>query len=127
MSGINTSKLEFPNRRQLCRVYYPVTCSPKFVPAVIFLSNIYRVLDISENGIRFINPYYHLIPIDTFSFILKFPDDDSLNLKGRVVRRTDRQVALRFENGIPYSRIMSEQLRLRRLELKGIISYAENE
>lgn len=126
MRGMNTSRLEFPNRREVCRVYYPVTCIPKYVPSVVFLSRTYRVLDISEKGIRFLNPHFHLIPIDTFSFTVKFPDEADLELEGKVVRRTDRQVAIKLSKEIPYSRIMSEQQRLRRLELQGIISYIEN-
>ncbi len=54
--------------------------------------------------------------------LLRFPDGAEIEIMGEVVRRNYNQVALRLDKGIPYSRIMSEQLRLRNLEANGVIS-----
>jgi len=80
------------------------------------------VLDISEGGIRFAISNALLIKQRTLTALLRFPDGGEIEITGEVVRRNYNQVALKLEKGIPYSRIMSEQLRLRNLETNGVIS-----
>lgn len=54
--------------------------------------------------------------------LLRFPDGAEIEISGVVVRRNYNQIALMLDKGIPYSRILSEQLRLRNLETKGVIT-----
>lgn len=113
--------MEFPNRRLLVRVYYPVNCSPEYLPVLTIHKNNYRVLDISEKGIRFHNPYNHLFTNDLLHASLQFPDGEVVAVTGNVIRRSPMQIALKLVNGIPYKRIMSEQVRLQKLRLDGIL------
>lgn len=114
---MNSSNPEFQNRREFVRVYYPMTLSSDEVPVLKILTQSYRVMDISERGIRFINPGPKLIPNRLVSISLRFPDGAVLSLDGSVVRRSYKQVAIHLENEIPFNRIMSEQIRLRKMEL----------
>ena len=123
MIGLDEPKLDFPNRREHVRVYYPLSCLKKFMPVLILHSRSYQVMDISEKGLRFANPNSNLIPNSMLSVVLQFPDGSTVSVVGKVVRRVPKQIALRLENGIPYTRIMSEQFRLRKLVVAGAISY----
>lgn len=118
---------EKPNRREYVRVYYPLNFLKGVMPVVIIHARSYRVMDLSELGIRIENPNLNLIPNSKLSLILQFPDGSTLSLVGRVVRRAGRQVSLRLDGGIPYSRIVSEQLRLRKLVIGGSISYSDKD
>jgi hypothetical protein len=122
MSNTDSSNIRFPNRREHVRVYYPVESKQKYIPVAVIHARTFRVMDISERGLRFANPDINLISNGKLTITLEFPDGTTISLVGRVIRRQYRQVAIRLESGIPYNRIMSEQLRLRKLELDGTIS-----
>lgn len=109
------------NRRRHVRVYYPVGCPPIFLPELIANHRNCRVLDISEGGIRFAVANASLIKNGKIKALLRFTDGEELEISGEVVRRDRNQIALMLEAGIPYCRIMSEQLRLRNLEVNGLI------
>lgn len=81
-----------------------------------------RVMDISEGGIRFVLPNAYRMNHKTVSALLRFPDGASFEISGSVIRRNFAQIALKLEKGIPYCRIMSEMLRLRNLEVNGLIT-----
>jgi len=111
------------NRRRHVRIYYPADCPPIFLPELVVNHRNCQVLDISEGGIRFAASNASLIKNGTIKALLRFTDGEELEISGVVVRRNRNQVALQLEDGIPYCRIMSEQLRLRNLETNGVISY----
>ena len=79
------------------------------------------MLDISEGGVRFAVSNASLIKNGNLKALLRFSDGEELEICGVVVRRDRNQIALKLEAGIPYCRIMSEQLRLRNLEINGLI------
>jgi hypothetical protein len=80
------------------------------------------VLDISEGGIRIAVSNASLIKDGNVMALLRFPDGVNVEISGVVVRRNYNQIALMLDKGIPYSRILSEQLRLRSLEANGVIT-----
>lgn len=105
------------------RIYYPTDCPQVYLPELVIHQLSCRILDISEGGIRFSAPNAFLKDEDVITGWIYFTDSSSLEIKGRVVRRFKGQIAMKFEKGIPYSRILSEQTRLRNLETKRLISH----
>jgi len=118
----NSLSQGFENRRRHVRVFYPSACPVKFLPDLVLNHRACLVLDISEGGIRFAISNSALVKNGPITALLRFPDGGEIEITGEVVRRNYNQVALQLEKGIPYSRIMSEQLRLRNLEANGVIS-----
>jgi hypothetical protein len=118
----NSSSHGFENRRRHVRVFYPTGCPIKFLPNLIVNHRVCLVLDISEGGIRFAISNSNLVKSGTVTALLRFPDGGDSEISGEVVRRNYNQIALMLNKGIPYSRIMSEQLRLRNLDANGVIS-----
>jgi hypothetical protein len=116
-------KQEFVNLRQHVRIYYPIDCPKKFLPELIIRYHPYQILDISEGGIRFSVPIMGLIRDGVVTGAIRFTDNTFVEISGEIVRRMRNQIALKLDKGIPYSRIMSEQMRLRNLEKNGVISY----
>lgn len=119
-SGIEANGLT--NRRRHVRVYYPADVPQKFLPELLVNHFNCQILDISEGGIRFAAPNASLIKNCKIYAILRFNDGEEFEITGVVVRRVRNQIALMLEKGIPYCRIMSEQLRLRNLEINGVFS-----
>jgi c-di-GMP-binding flagellar brake protein YcgR len=125
MSGNGSLNLDFVNRRQYVRIYYPQNCPTKFLPELIIHYRAYQILDISEGGIRFYVPHMRLIHDGVVTGAIRFTDSTFVEIAGEVVRRMRNQIALKLEIGIPYSRILSEQVRLRNLEANGLITYID--
>ena len=118
----NSSPQGFENRRLHVRVFYPSACPVKFLPDLVVNHHACLVLDISEGGIRFAISNSALVKNGPIASLLRFPDGFNLEITGEVVRRNYNQVALKLEKGIPYTRIMAEQVRLRNLEANGVIT-----
>jgi hypothetical protein len=121
----NSSKTGTEMGRQYVRLYYPETCPKQYLPELIIRYRSYQVLDISESGIRFLVPNMKLLQEDILTGVVKFPDGVSFDLSGVVVRRNNNQIALKLIVGIPYSYIMTEQVRLRTLAANGEIEIIE--
>jgi hypothetical protein len=111
--------------RQYVRLYYPENCSKKYLPELIIRYRSYQVLDISESGIRFQVPNMKQIQDDILTGVVKFPNEFSFDISGVVVRRANNQIAMKLIVGIPYSFILTEQVRLRTLAASGEIVYNE--
>ena len=118
----NSSVEGFENRREYVRVFYPTNAPAKFLPEMILNHRYCIILDISERGIRFAISNTAFTKTKTITALLRFPDGFEIEISGEVVRRNYNQLAVKLDRGIPYSRIMSEQLRLRNLEAHGVIS-----
>ncbi len=125
LQGTRPLSADFVNRREYVRVYYPLDCPKKFLPELIIRYRIYQVMDISEKGIRFCVPHMGLMRDDQVYAALRFVDGEVITISGEVVRRVYNQVAVKLSQGIPYCRILSEQMRLRNLESNGLISYED--
>jgi hypothetical protein len=109
--------------REYVRIYYPQNCPPKFLPDLIIHYRAYQILDISEFGLRFRVPRRYFLHEDILVGSIKFTDESIVDFSGVVVRREEDQIALRLVKGIPFSIILSEQVRLRDLESSGEISF----
>jgi hypothetical protein len=96
--------------RQHHRIQYPLAARPN----ITIEGRSYEVLDLSEGGLRFKTE-------DTLSFALKqqlsgmvrFRRTESVEVRGSVVRIVGREVALKFEAGMPLRIIIEEQRFLR--------------
>lgn len=70
----------------------------------------YRVLDLSEEGIRFRNSLTSELSIhNTITGTLNFKDGEVFLIRGTVTRLTHDEVGLKLKTPIPLRKIMSEQ------------------
>jgi c-di-GMP-binding flagellar brake protein YcgR len=103
----------FIQRRQYFRIRYPA----KLAPEIVIWARNFRVVDISEMGVRFTNPDKLEFPIGyVVRGVITFYDKESLQVSGSVAWANGDDVALRLVKGIPFSRVLSEQAFLRRAE-----------
>jgi hypothetical protein len=73
----------------------------------------YEVIDVSEGGLRFQCPDLHGITAgQQVQAVITFADMGKAEVEGTVVRIEPRRVALQLSVGVPYSRIVREQLHL---------------
>ncbi len=94
------------NKRQYFRIEYPISYRPKLIISYY----IFEVLDISEQGIKFFSKRaYELKPGLLLSAKIVFKGGESFNIKGKIIRNTGKEVILSLLEGIPTSKIMSEQ------------------
>ena len=98
--------------REFYRLEYPPAGAPTFVD----LGVARRVVDIGEGGFRFAHEHVEQVSAgQTVRGTIEFPDGDSLNVEGTVVRIQNGEVAVRCgPRVIPLSIVLSEQRRLRR-------------
>jgi hypothetical protein len=123
--GSDPLKPGVENVRQYVRIYYPQDCPAKYLPVLIIRYRPYQVLDISETGIRFFVKNMNYIKDDILTGTIKFTDESTIDISGVVLRRLKNEIAMKLIIGIPYSYILSEQVRLRNLAAEGAISYIE--
>ena len=98
-------------RRKYFRVRYP----PKFAPEIVIWGRTFRVVDISEMGVRFTNTPHLSFPEGyVVRGVITFYDKESIQISGSVAWAKDEDVALRLVRGIPFTRVLSEQAFLRR-------------
>lgn len=96
-------------RRRHYRIRYPVMHRP----SVDVWGRRYEVIDVSEGGVRFDCPNLESVAAgQPVQAIITFDDASKADVEGTVVRVERRRVALEFTVGIPYSRIVREQLHL---------------
>ena len=96
-------------RRRHYRVRYPVLRRP----LMDVWGRRYEVIDISEGGVRFQCPDSQGIAAgQQVRAVITFDDMGKAEVEGTVVRIEPRHVALQLSVGVPYSRIVREQLHL---------------
>ena len=94
------------NKRQNFRIEYPISYRPKLIISYY----IFEVLDISEQGIKFFPKRAYELKLGlTLSAKIVFKGGESFNIKGKIIRNTGKEVILSLLEGIPTSKIMSEQ------------------
>ncbi|NLX06027.1 MAG: PilZ domain-containing protein [Phycisphaerae bacterium] len=92
------------NQRQRFRLRHPSEVRPKLV----IDEQTYDVLDVSEGGLKFFaNELPPGIQNGRVDGQMVFRDGESIPVKGRVVRY---EIAVQFEEGVPYKKIVSEQI-----------------
>ena len=102
----------YPFDREFFRLQYPVDAAPKFVEAGLS----HRVVDIGEGGFRYA-PSEGVTPAagTPVNGTLEFPEDESLEVLGVVVRIQAGEVAVHCTpRGIPMALVIREQQRVRR-------------
>lgn len=104
-----------PNREQR-RAFYRLVYPPNKEPMLTFGGSSYSVMDISEAGIRFRNPFRHRMTDDLLTCYLLLHEGPPIKVIGRVARIVNDQVALHLLVGIPYKVIIAEQLYLKNPE-----------
>jgi len=98
-------------RRQYYRLIYP----PEFAPELLILGYSFKVLDLSEKGVRFRKEFS--TRIDTGMMvqgIVLFHDSTQFEFKGYILRVVNREAVVIFIKNLPYQKIMSEQVFLQR-------------
>ena len=102
----------FQHDREFYRLEYPPAGAPTFIDAGVAR----RVVDIGEGGFRYAHEHIEQVAAGhTVRGVIEFPDGDSLEVEGTVVRVQNGEVAVRCAaRVIPLSMVLSEQRRLRR-------------
>ena len=96
-------------RRRYYRVRYPIMRRP----SVDVWGQRYEVIDVSEGGVRFQCPDPQSVPAgQPVQAVITFDDRGTADVEGTVVRVEPRRVALQLTVGVPYTRIVREQLHL---------------
>jgi c-di-GMP-binding flagellar brake protein YcgR len=97
-------------RREYFRIRYPA----KFAPIVVIWGRNFQVYDISEMGVRIINP--HRLPFPEGYVVrgsITFHDQETIQISGSVAWTRGDDVALRLVREFPFTRILAEQAFLR--------------
>jgi hypothetical protein len=108
---MTTPKNSENERRQYFRLLYP----SELAPEIVISGTTFRVLDLSEKGIRFRKDFN--IRLDTgqsVKGIVVFQDLSKFEFQGYVLRVVNREAVVIFLKTLPYQRIMAEQLFLQR-------------
>ncbi len=95
-------------RRAFYRIVYP----PGKRPVLMYGGRAYEIIDLCEQGVKFINKYGR-IRDDLVRATIKFRDGDTVDVVGKVHRFERDQVVLLLLIGVPYKVIHKEQLALR--------------
>jgi len=96
-------------RRRHYRIRYPIMRRP----SVDVWGRRYEVIDVSEEGMRFHCPDSQSVTAgQPVQAVITFDDAAQADVEGTVVRVERRRVALQLCVGIPYARIVREQLHL---------------
>ncbi len=94
------------NKREFYRVRYPINDRP----ILKLLGNEFEVIDISEQGLRFLcKQCFEFKPNLKVQFKVTFHDDESLALEGKILRIHENAVIIYLTQGIPLGRIIQEQ------------------
>ena len=91
-------------KRKCFRLIFPSDRMPR----IKISGKAYAIIDMSENGIRFYNPFNHRIPDDQFTAHVAFQDGEQIEVTARVVRFEPLMVALILIQGVPYDRMLAE-------------------
>lgn len=96
-------------RRRYYRVRYPMMRRP----SVDVWGRRFDVIDVSEGGVRFQCSDPESAPAgQPVQAVITFDDTGQAEVEGTVVRVERQRVALELTVGVPYSRIVREQLHL---------------
>ena len=72
-----------------------------------------EILDLSEQGIRLLAADLPSGSRDTIDGTVRFANDETTQIAGRILRRTEREVVVTLDRQpLPYSQIVKEQRRL---------------
>ncbi|MEP6571820.1 MAG: PilZ domain-containing protein [Gemmatimonadota bacterium] len=96
--------------REHYRIQYPTRARPVFEVG----ERRYPVADLSEGGMRIRQEAYpEPLLGETLQGTLKFAQGDTVEVRGRVLRIDEGNIALRLDAGVPFKIILDEQRFLR--------------
>lgn len=95
--------------RRYFRIVYPDVERPTFAVE----GQSFPLVDLSECGMRISDPG-KAAPIENAEVlgVIRFSNQETLKVRGRVVRKTEGYAAFELTRGVPYGTIMAEQRRL---------------
>ncbi len=97
------------NRRTYYRLYYSESHCPLFRMNGVN----YKVLDLSEEGLRFENIKSSKISFnDALAGTLNFPDGETYLVRGGITRLSDADVSVKLKTPLPLRKIVAEQREL---------------
>ena len=85
------------------------------MPRIKISNTAYAIIDMSQIGIRFYNPFNHRMPDDQFTAFVAFKGGEQVKVNARVVRFEPLMVALFLVEGIPAERMLAEQALLNQI------------
>jgi len=100
--------------RNSFRLVFPSDQSPR----IKINGAAYVIIDMSEIGIRFYNPFHRHMPDEPFTAHVVFQDGEQLKVNARVVRYEPLMVALFLIQGIPSQRMLAEQILINKTSKK---------
>ena len=111
----DTGASDLPNRRDHYRISYEADQRPllriKAPSLELTGEHEFDVLDISEQGIRFLNDQ-NVHFSDAVHGELVFIDGETVMIEGQIVRETGAQLSLKLSTPIPFKSIIKEQRRI---------------
>lgn len=104
----------FNERRNYFRIKYP-----RPSPAVVTIfRNSYPIIDLSERGVKFFNPYRRKFPAVSMDAVIRLAYGEIRPITGRLLRWEGAVVVFLLNEGIPYASIIAEQIYLRKTKLE---------
>jgi hypothetical protein len=105
-------KQNYSQLRQYYRIRYPLSYRPKVRTQVMGLEG--DIVELSERGVRFICKGESILSEGShLEVTITFHDGDSFELKGEILKVTNKDVIVRFIDWLPLIRIIKEQIYLR--------------
>jgi hypothetical protein len=96
------------------RAYFRVRYADESSATLNIKGRSFRVVDVSEAGVRYQNPNRSRMPEDIFQASIKLVSGETVNVIGRVLRNEANDTIMYLIRRIPYSKIVSEQIAMRR-------------
>lgn len=96
---------------------YRITYPPSERPSLTIGSALFQVFDLSETG-ALVAGAARLATNENFSGTVTFVSGEKYPVRGHVIRNIQLKVALHFDQGVPYKKIVAEQLRLKTKYIK---------
>jgi len=92
-------------RRRYYRIKYPLIERP----VITVDKKEYKVIDISEGGVKFFSPVKTFNIGEYINGSIKFHDGEVLEVEGHVLRLQNKRVIILLDRGITLQRILKEQ------------------
>lgn len=94
------------DRRRFFRLHYP----PQYHPGVAVQGREYRVIELSEGGVRFHCPKLFGFALGMpLTGIVHFPSGEDVIVQGKIIRMSITEVIIQLTKGIPLRIMLAEQ------------------
>jgi len=97
------------------RSYYRLEYPPAERPTVRYKGRDYRVSEASEGGVKILLDRHCVVRVGQFfAGVIRFKDGGIVPVVGVVLRHDKREMVVKFAIGISFSRMLAEQVRIRK-------------